>query len=501
MTKPKLLRWTPLLLATVTGLLPQPGSAQEFVVGTEEQLTQQLDHPAVITRHRGVFGGVPIRYTATVEPVVITSGLGGSKARLVSFAYTRDGGDPKKRPVMFLFNGGPIVSSPYVHIGGLGPKRIAFPDDVKADPSTFKLVDNAHSPLDAVDLVFIDPASTGFSRVMPGTKPEDYFSVPADAAQFAGFIRAWLAAHGRQGAPVYLFGESYGTNRAAMIAAQLSEGPDPLPLAGIFLYGQALNIIEYAQRPNNIISYAASLPTIADIALYHGKARANGRTSAQFMADARTYAQGTYLTALYRGSALPQTERTQVAARLEEFSGIPAAWYLDHDLRITKEQYRIELMRAQGLLLGRNDARYVASIGSKGGAPDPSDVLTVAVNRFFAAYLKKDLKVDWAEPYIQVAPVRGLQGWGWGFGTSPFGDWPYQRGITQMMRLNPAFKLIVANGMYDTQTTMGAAEYLVTQSGWNSSQVKLRYYDGGHMGYSVEATAKAMGDDIRTFVQ
>jgi carboxypeptidase C (cathepsin A) len=479
-------------------MVASPVSAQPADLGA---VRDQVAHPAVVTRHQGQFGGQKIQYTATVEGLTISTGPNDEAARIVSFAYTRDGTDPARRPVMFLFNGGPIVPAQYLQIGGLGPKRIFFPDDVKADPSTFKLIDNACSPLDAVDMVFVDPASTGFSRVMPGTDPKAYFSVKSDARQFAVFIRAWLKQHRREGSAVYLLGESYGTNRAAEIAGQLADGPDPLPLAGIFLYGQAANIVEYSQRPANIVSYVASLPTIAAIGFYHGKADRRGRSLDSFLADARAFAKGDYLAILYQGNAASEADRRRVAARLAEFSGIPADWYLANDLKITKERYRVELSKDRKLLLGRADARYAAPITDKEGAPDPSDVLPEAVQKFFPQYLRDDLKIDWADRYVPSVGLTSLEQWGWGDGTSPFGDWPYYKGITSMMKRNPHFRLVVANGIYDTQTTMGAAELLATQSGWDPARVTLHYYDGGHMGYSVAATAQAIGNDIRALVR
>lgn len=462
-------------------------------------VTTPVEHSAVVTRHRGVFNGQRIAYTATIEPLVVASGA--SQAKVVSFAYTRDGTNPRTRPVLFLFNGGPIVPSLYVHLGGLGPKRVAFPDDVAANPASFRLIDNPDSPLDAMDLVFVDPASTGFSRVMPGTDPHAYFSVPADAAQVAAFIRAWLKAKGRDGAPVYLFGESYGTNRAATIAGQLSEGHDRLPLAGVFLLGQAVNILEYAQRPNNVVSYVASLPTLATIAYYHDRAEKKGRSLADFLADARMFAKGEYLTALYAGDAIADPQRREVAARLQAFTGIPADWYATHRLRITKEAFRLALLKDRGLLLGRADARYVAPVTDKGGALDPSSVVTDTIERLFGDYLKTDLKVDWRDPYVMSVPLPSLDDWNWGFGSSPFGDWAYAAGLTKAMTLNPRFRLVIGNGMYDTQTTMGAAELLATQYGWDPSRVALHYYVGGHVSYSVAASAKAIGDDIRAMAR
>ncbi len=485
-----------LLLATA--IAAGPAVAQDM---PKEPVTAPVDHPPVVTRHRGTFDGHAIAYTATVEALAATSGTARSSARIVSFAYTRDGTDPRTRPIMFLFNGGPIVPSAYVHIGGLGPKRVAFPDDLGADPATFRLVDNGYSPLDAVDLVFVDPASTGFSRVVAGTKPQDYYSIPADAAQFAAFIRAWLKAKGREGAPVYLFGESYGTNRAATIAGQLAEGPAPLPLAGVFLYGQAVNILEMSQRRNNIVSYAISLPTMAAIGWYHDRVDRRGRSRDAFVADARGFARDRYLAALFQGDTLPAADRQRIAARLQEFTGIPANWYLANRLRMTKEEYRLALLKDRGLLIGRNDARYVAPVTGKGGAADPSEVQVAAIERLFRHYLATDLKVGWTDTYAAAVPLKGLGDWDWGFGSSPFGDWPYYLGISRAMAINPRFRLIVGNGIYDTQTTMGAAELLVAQADWERSRVTLRYYDGGHMGYSVPATAKAIGDDIRAMVR
>ena len=134
-------------------------------------------------------------YTAAVESIDVPDAKGNPAARLVSFAYTDDDPhDEATRPVMFVFNGGPITASLWLHIGVMGPKRVAVPADLTADPNTYQLVDNIYSPLDVADLVFIDPASTGYSRVLPGTAPESYFSVVSDAQQVTAFIAAWLTA-------------------------------------------------------------------------------------------------------------------------------------------------------------------------------------------------------------------------------------------------------------------------------------------------------------------
>jgi carboxypeptidase C (cathepsin A)/predicted phosphodiesterase len=455
----------------------------------------------IVTRHTGRFNGREVAYTATVSEIEVADAAGKPGARVVTTAYVAEGiADSVRRPVLFLFNGGPIVPSIYLHMGSFGPKRVAFPDDVKADPSTFRTVENPYSLLDTADLVFFDPAGTGYSRPAPGKKLEEYFSVKADGQQTAAFMVAWLKQNGRLASPKYVLGESYGTVRAPELGRQLAEMAEPILLDGMILLGQAVNIIEYSQRPGNIVSYVVSLPTLAAIAWYHGKVDRKSFTFEQFHDAARTYSRTDYLTALFQGNTLPPEEKAKVAARLEAFSGLSAEYYLAHDLRITKNEYRVELFRKEGLVLGLNDGRYIAPRTEKGGAVDPSDVLPQAVAKAFEEYRRDDLKVTWSDPYQTSVNVKGLDTWGWG-ATTPFSDWPYGSSISLVMEKNPHFRLMVATGYYDTQTTTGAAEYAVTQADWPKDRVWLKLYEGGHMCYSVEATARQMANDLRAFMQ
>jgi carboxypeptidase C (cathepsin A) len=491
-----------LALIAVLGCTPfLARSAFAQVSAAAPAAVQVASHSPVITHHTGTFNGKQVRYTATVESIDVPDAKGKPAARVVSFAYTDDDAqDVISRPVMFVFNGGPITASLWLHIGVMGPKRVALPEDLTADPNTYQLVDNIYSPLDIADLVLIDPASTGYSRVLPGVAPESYFSVAADGQQITAFIAAWLTQHNRLSSPIYVVGESYGTVRAAEVAGQLAELPHPILLSGVVLMGQAINIIEYRQRPQNIVSYAVSLPTLAALAWYHQKVDRRGETQEQFIHRAWVFAQTDYLTALFQGSSIDEAELDRVAQRLEEFSGIPAAYYREHGLRISKEVYRGELLKDRGLLLGRNDGRYIAPMTKKGLADDPSNVIMAAFQRLFGEYVHNDLKVDWPEPYIPAASGDNLDAWKWG-GSGPFADWPYSDRLLKVMKANPRFHVLIGNGYHDTQTTVGAAEYAVRQSGWPPGRATLSYYEGGHMAYTVERSAKKFTDDIRTLVQ
>ena len=475
------------------------------VLAASPQVPHAVTEPAgpdapVVRRHHGTFNGKAVAYDSIVEPILVADATGKPAARLEGITYVAvNAGDPAKRPVIFVFNGGPILPSDILHMGAFGPKRVAIPDDLSADPSTFRTVDNPYTVLDVADIVFFDPASTGYGRVLPGVDPKSYFSVSADAQQLAQFIVGWSKAHGRTASPKFVLGESYGTLRAAAVADQLQNLPQPMPLDGVILLGQALNIIEFSQRPTNVTSYVVSLPTLAAIAWSHDKADRGGRSFGQFEADVDRFARTEYLTALFQGSSLDDKTSQAVARRLQAFTGIPAAWYLANGLRISKERYRRELLRDKGQILGMTDARYAGPIGPKGDG-EPAGVIPQAYEKAFVTYLHSDLGVGEVGSYIQTDPVDGLEAWTWGAGVSPFADWPYPALLTRVFKVNPRFHVMVGNGWEDTQTTVGAARLLVDQSGWPRDRTSLHFYQGGHMAYSVEASLRQITADVRAFV-
>lgn len=478
------------------------GSATpQMALGNTPATAAQVQAP-VITQHVGTFNGRRIAYSALVEAIDVPDASGTPAAQLVSFSYIAKnaGKAAANRPVMFLFNGGPISPSIWLHMGSVGPKRIAFPDDLAADPATYKLIDNAYSLLDVADLVFIDPASTGFSRTLPGTNPQSYFSVDADAQQVSAFIVEWLKRHDRMQSPKYVLGESYGTNRAAAVTSQLAAMPEPVLLDGVVLFGQALNIVEYVQRSGNIMSHVVSLPTLAALGWYHGKVAQEGRTFDAFLDEVRGFARTEYLTALVQGNALDAETRERLAVQLAGYTGIPADYFRANDLKISKERFRAELLKDQGLLLGRADARYTAPITDKGIGPDPSNITRPAFEQFMNQYLREHLKVTWNAPYLIDSPIKRIEDWDWG-GSTPFSDWPYMSLITRVMQQDPNIRIMMSNGIYDTMTTIGAMEYAAVQSGWPKERVTLAYYEGGHMAYTVERSAKKFADDLRQFIK
>jgi carboxypeptidase C (cathepsin A) len=451
----------------------------------------------VTTHHTGFFNGKTIHYAAAVESMDVVNAAGQPGAKVVSFAYWKEGGDSDPaRPVIFAFNGGPISPSLYLHLGVLGPKRIAVPADLDAPTSAYRFIDNSYSPLDVADLVFFDPASTGFSRVLSGATAKDYFSVKADGQQTAAFIYGWLSRHGRLHSSIYILGESYGTLRAVETAAQLNEMAQPLSVDGVVLMGQAVNIVEYVQRRQNIMSYVVSLPTLAAIAWYHNKIDRQGRGLEQFMDQARSFAEHEYLPALFKGNQLPIVQRDQIAQSLQQFSGIPAAYYQQHQLRITKQEFRRELLKDQSLLVGETDGRYTAPAGQN---EDPAHRILTPFEGYFLDYVHHHLNYKSDDNYVIDSPVKGLDDWNWG-ASGPFSDWPYAERIAGLFKGNPRFHLLLANGYFDLQTTVAAAELAAREASWPPERTSLKAYPGGHMSYTIEDSARRFTDDLRTFV-
>lgn len=460
--------------------------------------------PAVADRqvaHVGEFNGRTVHYRSNIDTFTVRDGE--ATAELVVLSHVADGSGPE-RPVLFAFNGGPISASLFLHAGALGPKRIAIPDDLDADPAGFEVVDNPYTILDVADIVLFDPAGTGLSRVGEGTAPQQFASIDADARQLVLMIDAWSRRYGRRDSPKYLLGESYGTLRAAAAAHQMQFNDPGQRVDGVFLLGQALNIIEYAQRHNNIISYVVSLPTIAATAWHHGKAEVQGREFGEWLDEVRLWARTDYLAALFQGQFLAEDERRRVARQLQAYTGVAAAVLLREELKLTKDEHRVELFLDEDHVLGVYDARYRGPRDPEhpsAAMTDPSGATIPAFRRGMQVLLREQFGVHGPVDYRTSAEgVGGFSGWDWGANKSPFGDWPYMEWVREVMEANPEFRVVMGHGHHDTATTTGASDYAVAHSGWPLERVRSVYYWGGHMPYTIESSLKQFTDDLRTFV-
>ncbi len=488
--------------ATLLALALLTASAPQAYAQTARASAEVAAPRAFVTRHSGTFNGQKVKYVATVGETILKDKDGVPTLSFMTTAYVREGvKDHAARPVIFLFNGGPSSSSSWLHVGAFGPKRITVPQDVGASvPTPYALQDNPYTVLDVADLVFVDPAETGFTRVAPGGKRADFYTAYGDAKSVAQFVEAWIRANGREASPKYVLGESYGTIRAALMAGELAK---TMPLDGVMLMGQATNMIETSQRASNVMAYAANLPALAAIAAYHGRADLGGKSMSAFIDEAYAYGMGDYLSALAKGADLDQADREKVAGRLQAMTGISADYYLAHRLMITKVDFVTELLKDKGLMLGTYDARYVGPAPMTGERPvDPFAKVGDMVAPLLAEHLAKNLKVTLPmSEYRAFAP--DTRGWFYnptsGAG-GPFNDYDYPAMIGEAFTANPKFRLMVGTGIYDLTTTVGPARYLVAQGQFPKGRVSQKTYEGGHMAYTNEPALKAFTSDVRAFV-
>ncbi len=201
----------------------QPRESQPQTEGTGMRpAPRPPEERTVVTHHTARVGGQSITYTATTATYVIRDDNGAPKATMFFVAYTKDGADPTKRPISFVYNGGPGSGSLFTHMG-MGPRRVVLTPDGHGMPAPYTITDNEESFLDATDMVFVDAIGTGYSRPAPGENRTQFYGVIEDANWFADFIYQYITRNERWSSPKFLIGESYGTTRAAGLTGELRD--------------------------------------------------------------------------------------------------------------------------------------------------------------------------------------------------------------------------------------------------------------------------------------
>src|SRR5580692_11654974 len=317
-------------------------------------------------------------------------------ARMFYTAYFKKGAPTEARPVMFLYNGGPGSSTMWLHMGSFGPRRVLTTDTQHDPAAPYKIASNEFSLLDVTDLVFIDAPGTGFSRIMGKDKEKAFWGTDQDAHAFERFIRRFLTKFNRWNSPKYLLGESYGTPRSAVLSAALQN----VDLNGIVLLSQILSFDNSADgprwNPGVDQAYALALPTYAATAFYHHKLPTQPAALEPFLTEVETYALGDYMSALLQGSELPEAKRQAVAEKLHEYTGLPVAYILKSNLRVSGGAFSKTLQEPEGITTGRLDTRYQGPdydpLSSDADYDPQSNAISSAYTTAINQYLRTDLK-------------------------------------------------------------------------------------------------------------
>ncbi len=366
------------------------------------------------TSHTITVNGEAIKYTARAGTMIMKDEDGTPRASIFFVAYTRDGADPAKRPVMFSFNGGPGSSSVWLHMGALGPRRVVYlDDDGHASPPPYRMADNESTVLDIADLVFIDPVTTGFSRAIPVKEDQKFHGVEADVRSVGEFIRLWTTRNGRWSSPKFLAGESYGTTRAAGLSGWLQG--QGFYVNGIILMSSILNFQTARFDSGNDLPYILFLPTYTATAWYHKKLPADlqSGTLQKAVDESERFALGDYTSALMKGDTIGDAERKNVVTKLARLTGLAPEYIERTNLRVRIDRFDKELLRDQRRTVGRLDSRFTGIDRDAASETPEYDPSYAAIMGEYTAvlndYLRRELKFESDLPYeILTDRVHGL---------------------------------------------------------------------------------------------
>jgi carboxypeptidase C (cathepsin A) len=468
-------------------------------------------------------GGTTIDYTASAKWLVLRK-KDKPAAEIFAVSYVAKSADAG-RPVTFVFNGGPGASSAYLHVGAVGPQRVAFPADGTLPPVPARLVTNEESWLAFTDLVFVDPVGTGFSRVIDPDKkdekaegdkpkgdpadPKEYFGYKRDLESLCEFMGRWLSGNGRWGSPIFIAGESYGGYRVGRLVRMLQETAG-IGLNGAILISPALEISTLAPSDYDVLAWVDALPTMAAAAAHHGRSRAfdAGAALDDVLREAETFATGDYTALLTRGASMAPDERDRVLNRLADLVGLPADLVSRAEGRITIRVFSRELLRDQRQVLGLYDATITATDPfpdrESFGGPDPtlsgiSPAYTMAINRQLRSeigvetdreymLLSYEVNQDWkddAHQHFFVPPVGATDDFRYG------------------MSLNPHMKAFITHGRFDLVTPYYASDRLRNLMRLDpamAGRLTVRHFGGGHMFYAWETSRREFAAAIAAFV-
>lgn len=439
-----------------------------------------------------------------------------AEASMFYVAYFKHDTKPGKRPVTFLYNGGPGSSTVWLHMGAFGPRRVVTADDSHTPAAPYEVISNEYSLLDASDLVFIDAPGTGFSRIEGKDKEKAFYGIDVDAHAFAEFIRTFLSTYGRWNAPKFLFGESYGTPRSAVLVNLLETDYDT-DVNGVIMLSQILNFDLGPDGPEHNpgvdLPYILALPTYAATAWYHHKLPGPNPPAElePFLGRVEGFAMHDYALALEQGNTLPDDQRNAMAEKLHEFTGLSVSYILKANLRISGGEFEKNLQDESDMTTGRLDSRFSGPTMdplSKEAEYDPqSAAISSAYVSAFNDYVRNTLKYGRDKAFLpEIELYRS-----WNFQHQPPGaraplhaSANVMLDLANAMKYNPKLKILLTGGYFDVATPYCEGRYEMEHLRIPKKlqdNIQYHYYESGHMVYAHKESLKAIHDDVAAFIR
>jgi carboxypeptidase C (cathepsin A) len=269
----------------------------------------------------------------------------------------------------------------------------------------------------------------------------------------------------------------------------------------------AIDPESYLVHPGNDLPYAVYLPTYAATARYHGRLSEEYQDMPLrgFLDEVEEFALGEYWSALAQGDVIDDERRKSVAERLSAYTGLDADFIEHYDLRIMIHRFCKELLRDQHRTVGRIDSRYTGIDRVKAGnviEADPSidatgGVATSALNH----YLRDEIGFETEDEYLIMGP-EVWKNWDYEDFKGKYVD--TSENFRELLSRSKGTRVLVANGYYDLATPHFATEYTFSHMGLDPEvreNVKLTYYEAGHMMYVHQPSLEQLAADLREFVK
>jgi carboxypeptidase C (cathepsin A) len=457
----------------------------------------QAKELGAVTHHQIVVSGTTLTYIATAGHLTATDPISGTpEASFFYVAYTLDNKDPTTRPVTFFYNGGPGSSTIWLHLGSFGPRRLVTGDPATSEPVPFPLADNSDSLLDTSDLVFVDAVGSGLSEAIAPQTNQSFWGVDADAIAFRDFVLRYLAVNNRGASPTFLFGESYGTTRSAVLASLLET-------AGIRLNGVVLqsSILNYNTNcgvvPDTLVSCAGYIPTYGAVGAYYNLDNPNPADAVlpDFVAQVRALTTSSYDPAIAQFLLMAIEPSAALLTQLSNTTGIPTSgWRAKFNL--DPGFYQTNLL--SGMLIGLYDARVSAPVGSPlASEGDPSSTLiTSSFTTTIGSYLASELQ--YTNPSTYTALSNAIATWNFAHDGLALPD--VIPDLATAMAENPKLQVLALNGYHDLVTPFFQTERDLTRLGTNPN-VQKTFYRGGHMTYLDDRSRALEKADLVQFYQ
>ena len=431
-----------------------------------------------------------LKYTVRLHDYVICGDSGAEEATMFTWSYT-SANDNMARPVMFAYNGGPGSPSNWLHMGLLGPKLVELTGYPESSGG-WTVRENPEFLLDACDIVLVDPAGTGWARLLDENAAGKYYSVAGDAAAFAELITRWLEDNGRTGSLVYILGESYGTIRNLALADAL---PDSVNLRGIVHIGVSFNV--GARGAMYVEPNVRRLGANAAACHWHYHREMD---ETEFVKSAMDFAYGEYARALLLGSRLDSSERERVLDRLSYFTGLSREMLDRNGLRFSEPEFMLGLV--PGAMLSMYDSRltHVFAPGEDGSKYDfkydpfmerASNVFDTALAR----YAESELAAPEGRESLSSSTDIALR---WDYAS-------YQKDTltlpAELMKARPELRMLFVSGRYDLSSTFDFVDWYLSHYDLDPARTDRLALPSGHASYVGAGMVEALSHRIREFIR